>query len=105
MAPDENQRSRPKGQPSTRTPPRRRDRATPEALVTDGFVLPALEAPADAPPAYGTHHDQLQFKRNGFDAEAAVTGAYLACHLSSSSCRIVLRMRGSSSYSCFLLLR
>jgi hypothetical protein len=76
MAPDENQRSRPKRQPSTRTPPRRGERAASEAVVTDGFVLPALEAPADAPPAYGSHHDQLQFKRTGFDAEAAVTGAY-----------------------------
>ncbi|PTB37786.1 uncharacterized protein TrAFT101_005335 [Trichoderma asperellum] len=74
MAPDENQRSRPKRQPSLRTPPRRRDRAASEAVVTDGFVLPALEAPADAPPAYGHHHDQLQFTRTGFDAEAAVTG-------------------------------
>lgn len=76
MAPDENQRSRPKRQPSLRTPPRRGDRAASEAVVTDGFVLPALEAPADAPPAYGHHHDQLQFTRTGFDAEAAVTGAY-----------------------------
>lgn len=95
MAPDENQRSRPEGQPSLKTPPRRRDRAAAsEGLVTDGFVLPALEPPADAPPAYGNHHDQLQFKRAGFDAEAALTGAYLVCHLTSSLRRTALRMRG-----------
>lgn len=27
-----------------------------------------------APPAYGEHHDQLQFSQAGFNADAAVTG-------------------------------
>lgn len=71
MAPPEDQRSRVRRQPSTRTPPNRR---ASEALVTDGFVLPDLEVPADAPPAYGSHHDLLQFSRRGFEAEAALTG-------------------------------
>ncbi|KAM0255678.1 hypothetical protein ACHAQJ_005522 [Trichoderma viride] len=74
MASAENQRSKPQRLPSSRAPPQRRDGVAPEALVTDGFVLPDLEAPPDAPPAYGSHHDQLQFSRSGFDAEAAVTG-------------------------------
>ncbi|KAH6608969.1 glycosyltransferase family 28 [Trichoderma cornu-damae] len=71
MAPSENQRSKPKRQP----PPHRREGVASEAVpVTDGFVLPDLEVAADAPPAYGSHHDQLQFSRAGFDAEAALTG-------------------------------
>ncbi|RFU74933.1 glycosyltransferase family 28 [Trichoderma arundinaceum] len=73
MAPPENQRSIPRRPAPSRPPLRRREVAS-EALVTDGFVLPDLELPADAPPAYGSHHDQLQFSRTGFDAEAALTG-------------------------------
>ncbi|UKZ75889.1 hypothetical protein TrVFT333_003585 [Trichoderma virens FT-333] len=68
MAPPENERSKPRRQPSSRPPP------ASEAVVTDGFVLPTLEVPPDAPPAYGSHHDQLQFSRTGFEAGAAVTG-------------------------------
>ncbi len=30
--------------------------------------------PDVAPPAYGEHHDQLQFSQAGFAADAAVTG-------------------------------
>ncbi|KAL7945118.1 hypothetical protein V8C42DRAFT_353349 [Trichoderma barbatum] len=68
MAPPENERSKARRQPSSRPPP------ASEAVVTDGFVLPALEVPVDAPPAYGSHHDQLQFSRTGFEAGAALTG-------------------------------
>lgn len=35
------------------------------------------------PPAYGEHHDQLQFSHAGFSADAAVTSeqaVYLSCH-------------------------
>jgi hypothetical protein len=36
-----------------------------------------LETPDDvAPPAYGEHHDQLQFSQAGFAADASVTGEY-----------------------------
>ncbi|KAL7796871.1 hypothetical protein V8C37DRAFT_371750 [Trichoderma ceciliae] len=70
----ENQQSKPSWQPSSRAPPQQREGVAPEALVTDGFVLPDLEVPADAPPAYGSHHDLLHFSRTGFDAEAALTG-------------------------------
>ncbi|PHH83711.1 hypothetical protein CDD82_4673 [Ophiocordyceps australis] len=44
-----------------------------QSLVADGYVLPTLDAPDDMPPAYGEHHDQLQFSQAGFDAGAAVT--------------------------------
>lgn len=57
-------------QPSSRPPP------ASEAMVTDGFVLPTLDVPPDAPPAYGSHHDQLQFSRTGFEAGAEVTGEH-----------------------------
>ncbi len=52
-----------------------------EALVTDGFVVPDLEVPNEAPPAYGEHLDQLQFSQPGFEAGAAVT-----CMFILSSC-------------------
>ncbi|KAL6877032.1 glycosyltransferase family 1 protein [Trichoderma novae-zelandiae] len=68
MATPENQWNKSRRQPSSRPPP------APEAVVTDGFVLPTLEEPADAPPAYGSHHDQLQFSRSGFEAGAVLTG-------------------------------
>ena len=36
-----------------------------------------METPDDvAPPAYGEHHDQLQFSQAGFAADASVTGEY-----------------------------
>lgn len=44
-------------------------------LVTDGFVVPPLGSPSDTPPAYGAHHDHVQFSQPGFEAGAAVTGA------------------------------
>lgn len=42
-------------------------------------VVPIAEELEDAeldvaPPAYGEHHDQLQFSQAGFSADAAVTG-------------------------------
>lgn len=43
------------------------------ALVTDGFIIPHLGSPGDTPPAYGAHHDHLQFSQPGFEAGAAVT--------------------------------
>ena len=70
MASAENERSKARRQPSSRPPP------ASEAVVTDGFVLPTLDVPADAPPAYGNHLDQLQFSRTGFEAGAAVTGVH-----------------------------
>lgn len=45
-------------------------------LVADGFVLPGLDVPEDAPPAYGEHRDRLQFNQPGFEAGATVTGQY-----------------------------
>lgn len=45
-----------------------------EPLVTDGFVVPDLEANDEAPPAYGDHLDRVQFTQPGFEAGAAVTG-------------------------------
>jgi hypothetical protein len=45
-----------------------------DALVSDGFQVPSLGAEADAPPAYGELHDQLQLSRAGLQAGAAVTG-------------------------------
>ncbi|XP_044715403.1 sterol 3-beta-glucosyltransferase UGT80A2 [Hirsutella rhossiliensis] len=44
-----------------------------DALVTDGFIMPHLGSPADTPPAYGAHHDHVQFSQPGFEAGAAVT--------------------------------
>jgi hypothetical protein len=32
-----------------------------------------------APPAYGEHHDQLQFSQEGFAADAAVTSKQALC--------------------------
>lgn len=46
----------------------------PDALVSDGFSLPSLEAENEAPPAYGDLPDQLQFNQAGFEAGANVTG-------------------------------
>ncbi|KAF4784676.1 glycosyltransferase family 28 domain-containing protein [Colletotrichum scovillei] len=46
----------------------------PDALVSDGFSLPSLEAETEAPPAYGDLPDQLQFNQAGFEAGANVTG-------------------------------
>ncbi|PTB55442.1 glycosyltransferase family 1 protein [Trichoderma harzianum CBS 226.95] len=68
MVSPEIERSKGRRQPSSRPPP------ASEAMVTDGFVLPTLDVPPDAPPAYGSHHDQLQFSRTGFEAGAEVTG-------------------------------
>lgn len=45
-----------------------------EPLVSDGFILPEMEVPDEAPPAYGEYHDRMQFSQPGFDAGAAVTG-------------------------------
>src|SRR4051794_27703211 len=45
-----------------------------ESLVTDGFIIPDLEVPAEAPPAYGEHVDRVTFSQPGFQAGAAVTG-------------------------------
>ncbi|KAL0935189.1 glucosyl glucuronosyl [Colletotrichum truncatum] len=46
----------------------------PDALVSDGFSLPSLEADNEAPPAYGELHDQLHFSHSGVEAGANVTG-------------------------------
>ncbi|KZL87056.1 glycosyltransferase family 28 domain-containing protein [Colletotrichum incanum] len=46
----------------------------PDALVSDGFSLPSLEAENQAPPAYGDLPNQLQFNQAGFEAGANVTG-------------------------------
>lgn len=43
-------------------------------MVADGFELPDLDVPEDAPPAYGEHRDRLQFNQPGFEAGATVTG-------------------------------
>lgn len=45
-----------------------------ESLITDGFVVPDLEVPSEAPPAYGKHADKVTFSQPGFEAGAAVTG-------------------------------
>ncbi|KAK5992898.1 Sterol 3-beta-glucosyltransferase UGT80B1 [Cladobotryum mycophilum] len=44
-----------------------------EALVTDGFVIPDLEVPTEAPPAYGDQVDHIELSQPGLDAGAAVT--------------------------------
>ncbi|KAF6826594.1 glucosyl glucuronosyl [Colletotrichum musicola] len=46
----------------------------PDALVSDGFSLPSLDAESDVPPAYGELHDQLHFSQSGVEAGANVTG-------------------------------
>lgn len=46
------------------------------SLTTDGPIIPNLEPPVDAPPAYGENHDHLQFSRQGIEAGAVVTGMY-----------------------------
>lgn len=38
------------------------------------YIVPDLEPPEDAPPAYGDQHDQVQFSQPGISAGAAVTG-------------------------------
>lgn len=46
-----------------------------EALVTDGFLVPDLDTPADEePPAYGELHEKVQFSQPGFDVGAEITG-------------------------------
>lgn len=59
----------------------------PEVVVTDGFhtqpgqgPLPddaELGASEQVPPAYSEHHDQLSLHQAGFNAGAAITGAFL----------------------------
>lgn len=44
-----------------------------------------------APPAYGEHHDQLQFSQAGFDADAAVTSAFALSPHSPYSSKLVSR--------------
>lgn len=51
----------------------------PDALVSDGFSLPSLEADGDVPPAYGELHDQLHFSQSGVEAGANVTGMDTPC--------------------------
>lgn len=45
-----------------------------EHLVTDGFVLPDLDETDVPPPAYGEHHDRMDFSQPGVNAGAALTG-------------------------------
>ncbi|TEA14433.1 Sterol 3-beta-glucosyltransferase UGT80B1 [Colletotrichum sidae] len=45
----------------------------PDALVSDGFSLPSLEAETEAPPSYGDVHNALHFSQSGVDAGANVT--------------------------------
>jgi hypothetical protein len=45
-----------------------------QPILTDGFELPEMEAPEEAPPPYGERPDQLQFSQPGFNAGAEVTG-------------------------------
>ncbi|KAM3564635.1 hypothetical protein ARSEF4850_001768 [Beauveria asiatica] len=45
-----------------------------ESLITDGFVIPDLDVPSEAPPAYGDQVDRVTFTQPGFQAGAAVTG-------------------------------
>ncbi|KAJ6783777.1 hypothetical protein PWT90_07682 [Aphanocladium album] len=45
-----------------------------ESLITDGFIIPDLEVPSEAPPAYGDQVDKVTFSQPGFQAGAAVTG-------------------------------
>ena len=45
-----------------------------ENLSTLGAEALHLEASREAPPAYGEHHDHVQFSQPGFNAGAAVTG-------------------------------
>ncbi|POR35790.1 Sterol 3-beta-glucosyltransferase UGT80B1 [Tolypocladium paradoxum] len=58
--------------PHTTPPPQHRGDAS-DALVTDGFMVPSLDTPDETPPAYGEHHDQVQFSQPGFEAGAEVT--------------------------------
>lgn len=50
-----------------------------DALVSDGFIVPSLEAEAnnEAPPAYGEVLDQVQFTQPGIEAGAEVTGKHI----------------------------
>lgn len=77
------------------------------ALVTDGFLVPSLDSPADEaqPPAYGEQHDHVRFSQPGFDAGAEVTGArrFLPAHsqkepppLPLFHCRLLLRSMKSN---------
>lgn len=45
-----------------------------EPLVTDGFIIPDLDVPNEAPPAYGDEVNRVTFTQPGFQAGAAVTG-------------------------------
>ncbi|OAA73552.1 UDP-glucuronosyl/UDP-glucosyltransferase [Cordyceps fumosorosea ARSEF 2679] len=45
-----------------------------ESLITDGFVMPNLDVPSEAPPAYGDQVDKVTFSQPGFQAGAAVAG-------------------------------
>lgn len=47
-----------------------------DALVSDGFLVPDLEAPDEAPPAYGDVLDELHLSQSGFEAGAAITSEY-----------------------------
>ncbi|OLN81771.1 Sterol 3-beta-glucosyltransferase UGT80B1-like protein 7 [Colletotrichum chlorophyti] len=64
----------PPRQPSDLNLNRNDSREVPDALVSDGFTLPSLDADSEAPPAYGELHDQLQFNQAGIEAGANVTG-------------------------------
>ena len=69
------------------------DSESSDPLIVDGFSLPDLEVPEEAPPAYGELPDQLQFSQAGFEAGAVVTGM-------SSLCRVVSCCAARSSTVC-----
>ena len=65
------------------TPPAAQDEHTPsatqptrdsDALISDGFQLPDIAPPEDAPPPYGEHLNQMNFSQPGVEAGAEVTG-------------------------------
>ncbi|OAQ97272.1 hypothetical protein LLEC1_02010 [Akanthomyces lecanii] len=46
-----------------------------ESLITDGFIIPDLEVPNEAPPAYGDQPDKVTLSQPGFQADAAIVGS------------------------------
>ncbi|KAJ4163760.1 hypothetical protein LMH87_005468 [Akanthomyces muscarius] len=60
-----------------------------ESLITDGFIIPDLEVPDEAPPAYGDQPDKVTFSQPGFQADAAVTGdGRVSINISTKSRRL-----------------
>ena len=71
-----------------------------ESLITDGFIIPDLEVPDEAPPAYGDQPDKVTFSQPGFQADAAVTGTVAISYQNISTREISLLIKSIRRWPC-----